>query len=82
MTLGVGSLTSLSLNPPLLLVCLHRASRALEFLAEHGRFAISVLSAHQEALADTFARPRDHTTATEVFTTLGDLPVVSDASPG
>jgi flavin reductase (DIM6/NTAB) family NADH-FMN oxidoreductase RutF len=75
----VGSLTSLSMTPPLLLVCLRTASTTLELLAEHGRFAISVLAAHQQRLADTFSRPRDHTSAASDLVNLHDLPVVVGA---
>jgi flavin reductase (DIM6/NTAB) family NADH-FMN oxidoreductase RutF len=75
----VGSLTSLSLDPPLLLVCLHRSSTTLELLAKQGRFAVSVLAAGQSQIADAFARPRDHVTADTVFTTADELPVVPEA---
>lgn len=74
----VGSLTSLSLDPPLLLVCLHRASTTLELLAAHGRFAVSVLAADQSAVADTFARHRDYMSP-DAFSVVDDLPVIPDA---
>jgi flavin reductase (DIM6/NTAB) family NADH-FMN oxidoreductase RutF len=48
--------SSLSLNPPLLLVCLDRASTTLAALRAHGAFAINVLSEDQQALAGNFAR--------------------------
>lgn len=76
----IGSLTSLSLEPPLLLVCLHRASITLDLLASHGLFAVNVLSAAQAHLADTFARPRDHTAAIPgAFADADDVPVLTDA---
>lgn len=75
----VGSLTSLSLRPALLLVCLHRSSTTLGLLARHGRFAVSILAAGQEAVADAFARPRDRSTAPGEFSTVDDLPVVAGA---
>ncbi|WDZ82833.1 flavin reductase family protein [Micromonospora cathayae] len=75
----VGSLTSLSLRPPLLLVCLRRGSTSLELLAERGRFAVSVLAADQGPVADAFARPRDPGTAAESCAELAGLPVVDGA---
>lgn len=76
----IGSLTSLSLHPPLLLVCLHRASITLDLLASHGRFAVNVLSAAQAVLADTFARPRDPTAAlVGAFDHVDHVPVLTDA---
>ncbi|MDG4834216.1 flavin reductase family protein [Solwaraspora sp. WMMD1047] len=75
----VGSLTSLSLRPALLLVCLHRSSTTLELLAQHGRFAVSILAADQRDIADTFARPRDRNTVPGDYTTVDGLPVIPGA---
>lgn len=44
-----------SLAPPLVLVCLGRASEALAAIAASGSFAVSVLSDRQEFLAEQFA---------------------------
>jgi 3-hydroxy-9,10-secoandrosta-1,3,5(10)-triene-9,17-dione monooxygenase reductase component len=76
----VGSLTSLSLDPPLLLICLSHGSTTLGLLARQGRFAISVLAADQQAVADTFARPRDRATAPDRFDVLDGLPVIPAAA--
>lgn len=76
----VGSLTSLSMSPALLLVCLRRGSTALEFLVEHACFALSVLSDEQGQVADTFARLRDESAMSAVPTSLfGGLPVIDGA---
>jgi flavin reductase (DIM6/NTAB) family NADH-FMN oxidoreductase RutF len=75
----VGSLTSLSLRPPLLLVCLHRSSTTLGLLADQGRFAVSVLADDQQELADAFARPRDLDTTAGNCTAANGLPVISGA---
>jgi flavin reductase (DIM6/NTAB) family NADH-FMN oxidoreductase RutF len=48
--------SSLSLDPPLLLVCLDRTSQTLAALARHGAFAINVLADGQRALSGNFAR--------------------------
>ena len=50
------AVTSLSLNPPLVLVCLGRASLTLEAIRGHGAFAVNVLEAGQRHLSANFAR--------------------------
>lgn len=47
--------TSVSLYPPLVLVCIRRDARMHEALVGVDSFAISVLAAHQEGLARYFA---------------------------
>lgn len=44
----VNSLTSVSLEPPLLLVCLNAATRTAAALLGSGRFAVNILGARQE----------------------------------
>jgi flavin reductase (DIM6/NTAB) family NADH-FMN oxidoreductase RutF len=51
------AVTSVSLEPPLVLVCLGHASLTLQALIRHGAFAINVLAAEQSELALAFARP-------------------------
>jgi flavin reductase (DIM6/NTAB) family NADH-FMN oxidoreductase RutF len=51
------SFASVSLEPPLVLVCLERDSHTLEAVSASGVFAVSVLSAEQEVVARSFARP-------------------------
>ncbi|MFE1591416.1 flavin reductase family protein [Nocardia sp. NPDC058705] len=51
----ISSLTSISLEPPILLVSLTHGSRTTEAVETSGRFAVSVLGARQEALARRFA---------------------------
>lgn len=51
----VNSFTSVSLDPPLVLFCLHTASRLHEVLRESGGFAVNFLSGRQERLARAFA---------------------------
>jgi flavin reductase (DIM6/NTAB) family NADH-FMN oxidoreductase RutF len=75
----VGSLASVSLRPSLLLVSLHLGSTTLDLLAEQGRFAASVLADDQQSVADTFARPRDLTSAAGSCTTTNGLPVIVGA---
>jgi 3-hydroxy-9,10-secoandrosta-1,3,5(10)-triene-9,17-dione monooxygenase reductase component len=56
--LTTNALTSLSLDPLLLLVCFDNASRTLPVLRESGRFAVNVLAAEQSDLAAVFASKR------------------------
>jgi 3-hydroxy-9,10-secoandrosta-1,3,5(10)-triene-9,17-dione monooxygenase reductase component len=51
----VNSFTSVSLDPPLVLFCLHNNSRLLPVIAETGAFAVNFLSRWQEELAMAFA---------------------------
>ena len=51
------SFTSVSLDPPLLLVCLARTSRNFETLTKAPGFAVNVLSETQKDVSNTFARP-------------------------
>lgn len=49
------AVVALSLDPLLMLASLHRNSRTLGAIAEHGRFSINVLASDQEAMARRFA---------------------------
>jgi flavin reductase (DIM6/NTAB) family NADH-FMN oxidoreductase RutF len=50
------AVSSLSLDPPLLLVCFDRSSQTLAAVGTHGAFAVNVLAAPQEELSANFAR--------------------------
>lgn len=52
------ALTSLSLDPPLVLVCFDLNSRTLHAVRESERFAINMLGARQEAVSRRFATKR------------------------
>jgi flavin reductase (DIM6/NTAB) family NADH-FMN oxidoreductase RutF len=54
------SFTSVSLEPPLVLVCVDRAAAMHRALLASAAFAVSVLSADQEGIARYFAGPRPH----------------------
>ncbi len=49
------SFTSVSLEPPLVLICVDRDAKMHASLVAAGTFAVSVLSAHQEPIARHFA---------------------------
>ena len=49
------AVTSLSLDPPMMLACLDRGSRTLTSVRAQGRFGVNALAAGQEELAKRFA---------------------------
>ncbi|THD43112.1 MAG: flavin reductase [Bradyrhizobium sp.] len=51
----VTALSSLSLNPPTLLICLDRKALTLARLREAGAFSVNLLAARHRELADLFA---------------------------
>lgn len=53
--LTVNSFTSVSLDPPLVLVCLARSARAYGCVDRAGRFVVNVLAEGQEDVARLFA---------------------------
>jgi 4-nitrophenol 2-monooxygenase / 4-nitrocatechol 4-monooxygenase, reductase component len=53
----VSAVSSLSLDPPMLLVCLNAASATQEAVRRSGRFAVNILAEHQGHIAERFARP-------------------------
>jgi flavin reductase (DIM6/NTAB) family NADH-FMN oxidoreductase RutF len=55
------AVTSLSLDPPLMLACLDRGSRTLDAIRADGAFGVSVLAAGQAAVARGFASKAPHT---------------------
>jgi 3-hydroxy-9,10-secoandrosta-1,3,5(10)-triene-9,17-dione monooxygenase reductase component len=74
--LTTNAVTSLSLDPLLLLVCFDNGSRTLNVVRETRRFAVSVLSAGQEEVASVFASKR---VAAEKFAAAAHL--VQDGLP-
>jgi 3-hydroxy-9,10-secoandrosta-1,3,5(10)-triene-9,17-dione monooxygenase reductase component len=53
------AVSSLSLEPPLVLVCFDLSSQTLAAIRDHGAFAVNVLAAPQRSLSDNFARQGD-----------------------
>jgi flavin reductase (DIM6/NTAB) family NADH-FMN oxidoreductase RutF len=78
------SLTSLSLAPPTLIVCLARTSTTLAGLREAGAFSINLLAARHQALAHRFSGhsgvhgPRRFDSAQWISLSTG-APVLADA---
>lgn len=57
--LTTNGLTSVSLDPPLFLVCFGRESRTLPVVRESGALAVSILRASQQSMAARFATKHD-----------------------
>src|SRR6266496_4654879 len=53
--LTVNSFTSVSLDPPLVLICVDVYSTALPFIRASGNFAVNILTSEQEAFSRCFA---------------------------
>jgi flavin reductase (DIM6/NTAB) family NADH-FMN oxidoreductase RutF len=56
--LTTNAFTSVSLDPPLVLVCFDNTSRTLTAVRETGRYGVNILRAGQEELARVFASKR------------------------
>jgi 3-hydroxy-9,10-secoandrosta-1,3,5(10)-triene-9,17-dione monooxygenase reductase component len=78
--LTVNSFTSVSLDPPLILVCIHNESSVLPALRRAGAFAVNILAADQEDICRSFAGRHPHRAA-ETDTRRGrtGAPILSDA---
>jgi flavin reductase (DIM6/NTAB) family NADH-FMN oxidoreductase RutF len=53
--LTVSAVSSVSSEPPLILFCINRKSRALPVLEANGIFAVNLLAVHNQAYAETFS---------------------------
>lgn len=51
----VSALASVSAEPPLLLVCVHRRNPSVAAITQNGRFAVNILSEHQSDVARSFS---------------------------
>ena len=76
--LTANSFTSVSLDPPLLLVCPARSASALPALTTSWRFAVNVLTLDQQAVADRFTRRGIDRFADAAWSLWHGLPVLAD----
>ncbi|WP_439673391.1 flavin reductase family protein [Embleya sp. MST-111070] len=76
----ISSLTSISLDPAILMISLTHRSRTTEVIQRAGRFTVSILAARQEAAARHFAT-RGGSRFEEIEHDLGPfgMPLISDA---
>lgn len=79
--LTTNAFSSLSLDPPLVLVCFDLGSRTLAVVRESRRFAVNVLRAGQDDLARLFAGKAPHPEKFAAVTHTADhgVPVLDDA---
>ncbi len=71
--------TSVSLEPPLVLVCLDNNTGCLEAFCEGEHFAISILDENQQALSKMFAGPQEHKFKDRTYETWdSDCPILSE----
>lgn len=74
------AVSSLSLEPPMLLICLNRSSASGQAIAEVGRFAVNVLGEEHSELAVRFAsRAPDRFAGVKVVQGLGGIPLLAEA---
>jgi 4-nitrophenol 2-monooxygenase / 4-nitrocatechol 4-monooxygenase, reductase component len=76
----VASFASLSLNPPLVLVCIERSAKSHDAIADAGKFGVSILAHSQQAVSGRFASKLDDK-FTGVAVRRGELgiPLIEDA---
>jgi flavin reductase (DIM6/NTAB) family NADH-FMN oxidoreductase RutF len=78
--LTASAFTSVSLEPPLVLVCVDHKSQSYPALLERGRFAVNVLRADQEAVSRRFATTRlDKFDGVPFHMSPLELPLLDDA---
>ena len=58
--LTVSAVSSVSAEPPMLLVCVNRRSVARNAIGRNGKFAINILAASQQSIAETFSGSDRH----------------------
>jgi flavin reductase (DIM6/NTAB) family NADH-FMN oxidoreductase RutF/DNA-binding GntR family transcriptional regulator len=69
--------SSLSMEPPMLLVCLNKTSETRQAIAEAGWFAVNILGEHQTDIAYAFARKSpDKFRDAEIVRGRNDIPLI------
>jgi flavin reductase (DIM6/NTAB) family NADH-FMN oxidoreductase RutF len=77
--LTVSSFTSVSLDPPLILVCLDNRISGLQAFKDSGKFGVSVLTDDQSDLSTLFARKDTERPAELYFTGTTGVPLIKGA---
>ena len=65
----VNSFASVSLDPPIILICLDNNTGCLKAFCEGERFAVNILSENQQDLSEEFAGPQEHKFKDRAFET-------------
>jgi flavin reductase (DIM6/NTAB) family NADH-FMN oxidoreductase RutF len=77
--LTANSFSAVSLDPPLVLWSLQRQAPSLQSFLDAGRFAVSVLADHQQAVSQQFATPSaDKFAGIRHVPGLGGCPLITD----
>lgn len=83
--LTVSAFNSLSLEPPMILICLHKDSHAIPLIEKTGIFAVSILGADQGIISDRFAgrvplaEGEDRFTGVTTYTAATGAPIIGSA---
>lgn len=76
----VASFASLSLHPPLVLVCVERSVKTHDAIAASGKYGVSILSSAQADISSTFAsRSDDKFTGIELVPGDLEVPLIAGA---
>jgi len=76
----VASFASLSLHPPLVLVCIERSVKTHDAIAAAGRYGVSILSSSQADISSRFASRRDDKfDGVELIEGALDVPLIAGA---
>ena len=76
----VASFASLSLHPPLILVCIENSVKTHEAITAAQKFGVSILSSGQTEISSKFAsRREDRFEGVETFTGALDVPLITGA---
>lgn len=76
----VSAFSSVSLAPPLILVCIERTTGSHDAIKESGVFVVNVLAAGQDEISDRFSLPvADKFNGTDYRVGIGGVPVLTDA---
>jgi flavin reductase (DIM6/NTAB) family NADH-FMN oxidoreductase RutF len=73
------AVTSVSLAPPMLLICMNRQSTTGQAISRTGHFAVNVLAEEQGYLADLFARKGSSFTGLSIIPGCRNAPLLPDA---
>lgn len=78
--LTANAVCSLSLNPPLVLVCVDKKAGSHAELREHGHYAVNILSLDQQEVSQRFAKPgpKDFS-GLKVKTAVTGAPILEDS---
>jgi len=78
----VSSFTSISLDPPLVIISLQIASRTHQMISESGEFAVTILSENQKDISERFAGrvpdEEDRLVGLEMETLVSGAPLLKD----